>query len=388
MTDTVRRSTPAPVPPGVEVVGTAQRAAWAAHELPPVEHLDSGIWSVPVPIPNSPLRYTLTYLVPGDHGLLVVDPGWDSDASWAALTAGITAAGATFDDVTGIVATHMHPDHHGLSRRLAAATGAWVAMHHLEAELLPRRTGDTLGDRVQAVGRWMCACGASEGEVDEFLETGNRGSDAEAMIEPDIRLDDGELLPLPGRTLRTVWTPGHTPGHICLLDEDAGVMLTGDHVLPRITPNIGLTPRAAADGPALAAFLASLERVALTDEEHGGLTALPAHEYRFRGLANRARGLQAHHEERCAELLAIVAELGDPTLWEVTSRLTWSRPWEQVGTMKFGALAETAAHAAHLADLGRLEYIGSPTAPAAPAPQVPGDTGSAVRLRLVGRAAA
>ncbi|WP_312858511.1 MBL fold metallo-hydrolase, partial [Pseudonocardia pini] len=114
---------------GVEVVGTAQHRAWSERVLPPVERLAAGMWSVPVPIPDNPLRYTLCYLIPGDDGLVVVDPGWDTDEGWAALEAGLTAAGARTADVVGIVATHVHPDHHGLSRRLADRSGAWIGMH-------------------------------------------------------------------------------------------------------------------------------------------------------------------------------------------------------------------------------------------------------------------
>ena len=64
----------------VRVTGTAQRDAWIAKTPPPVEELRSDLWSIPVPIPDSPLRYTLTYLVATDSGLVVVDPGWDTDA--------------------------------------------------------------------------------------------------------------------------------------------------------------------------------------------------------------------------------------------------------------------------------------------------------------------
>ena len=73
------------------------------------------------------------------------------------------------------------------------------------------------------------------------------------LAEPDVLLDDGDALDLPGRRVRVVWTPGHTPGHICLYDADHGVLLTGDHLLPRISPNIGLTP-GSMDSP-LASYL-------------------------------------------------------------------------------------------------------------------------------------
>ena len=77
-----------------------------------------------------------------------------------------------------------------------------------------------------------------------------------AMPDPDVLLTDDELLPLAGRRIRAIWTPGHTPGHLCLHDEDNDVLLTGDHVLPRISPNIGLQPHSAT--PPLGPYLDSL----------------------------------------------------------------------------------------------------------------------------------
>ncbi len=66
----------------VRVTWTAQREAWMARTSPPVEEVRADLWSVPVPIPDSPLRYTLTYLIAAEGGLVVVDPGWDTDAGW------------------------------------------------------------------------------------------------------------------------------------------------------------------------------------------------------------------------------------------------------------------------------------------------------------------
>ena len=126
---------------GLQVTGTAQRDAWRARVLPPVEQVRPGLWSVPVPIPDNPLRYTLSYAFTGDAGTLIVDPGWESAAGRRALTAGLATAGVTLRDVTGIVVTHIHPDHHGLSGWVREQSGAWIAMHAAEAETLPARIG-------------------------------------------------------------------------------------------------------------------------------------------------------------------------------------------------------------------------------------------------------
>ena len=99
----------------VIVTGIAQRQAWRARQFPPVEQVATGLWSVPVTIPDSPLRYTLAYLIHSDDRVIAVDPGWDSDAGWQDLLRGLAAAGMAPDRVTGIVVTHVHPDHHGLT---------------------------------------------------------------------------------------------------------------------------------------------------------------------------------------------------------------------------------------------------------------------------------
>ena len=126
----------------MRVTGVAQRQAWLARAMPAIEEVRPGLWSVPVPIPFSPLRYTLSYLVTAGSELTVVDPGWDTDEGWQALSRGLAAAGASAAEVTGIIATHVHPDHHGMSARLRAASGAWIAMHPAERDSLPSRVWD------------------------------------------------------------------------------------------------------------------------------------------------------------------------------------------------------------------------------------------------------
>jgi glyoxylase-like metal-dependent hydrolase (beta-lactamase superfamily II) len=301
-----------------------------------------------VPIPDNPLRYTLCHVLAGNSGLVVVDPGWDTDAGWRALEEGLKAAAVTPADVTGIVATHVHPDHHGLTARLRDASGAWVAMHPAERDSLPARVwrdhAGTDADRV-----WLAEAGVPPAVAAELAWGAGIVAWLRAMPEPDVLLEDGDAVPLPGRRLTAVWTPGHTPGHLCLYDQDEDVLLTGDHVLPRISPNISLHPHS--PEPPLGTYLDSLERTARYDSAE----ALPAHEYRFHGLASRTGALRAHHEDRCAEILTVVGSLGPATAWQLTERLTWSRGWDAIdGMLRRSALAETLAHLVLLVERGRL----------------------------------
>ena len=76
----------------MRVTGVAQRDAWQSRTMPLTEQVRPDPWSIPVPIPGNPLRYTLSYLIAGDTGLVLVDPGMNTEPTWQALQAGLAAA--------------------------------------------------------------------------------------------------------------------------------------------------------------------------------------------------------------------------------------------------------------------------------------------------------
>lgn len=327
------------------VTGTAQRAAWQQRVLPPVERVRPDVWSIPVPIPHNPLRYTLIYAFLGDSGVTLVDAGWDSPEGRAALADGLTAAGASLADVTGLAITHIHPDHHGLSGWVREQSGAWIGMHPLEAENLPVRLWDA--GKPDDDLSWLRANGVPEDQIDSMIANRERMAHALAMVEPDRAIEDGDILPMAGHEVRAIWTPGHTPGHLCLHDSRDGILLTGDHLLPRISPNIGAHPGGQADP--LSDYLVSLESTAKYVSEE----ALPAHEYRFRGIDDRAAALIRHHDDRGLEILHAIDATGSPTTWQIAASLTWSRGWDALhGFLRRMALAETLAHLRHLVATG------------------------------------
>ena len=144
-----------------------------------------------------------------------------------------------------------------------------------------------------------------------------------SLTEPDVLLEDGQPVGLPGWDLDIIWTPGHSPGHICLYSDSRKLLLSGDHVLPRITPNISVQ-RGAPPDP-LGDYLASLARTRDLDVDE----VLPAHEWRFDDLRARTAELRRHHDHRLEEVVTAIRE-GYTTAWEITPRMTWSRPWDDV----------------------------------------------------------
>ena len=141
------------IPAGQDVTGTRQLAAWQERVMPPVEQLAADLWSVPVPIPASPLRYTSSYVFGAVGGLYLLDSGWDTEEAWGALVAGLGSIGAGPADVRGVLVTHMHFDHSGLVGRLREASGVWVAMHPADIEVLVGAEAERARDGVRAGGR-------------------------------------------------------------------------------------------------------------------------------------------------------------------------------------------------------------------------------------------
>lgn len=323
----------------VEITGTAQRQAWRDGVLPPVELVRPQLWSVPVPIPDNPLRYVIVHLLELDDGVAVVDTGWNTEAAWTALVDGLAAAGYGVGDVRAALITHIHPDHYGLAGRLREASGAWVALHAADAELLPGRYGADVGAVVAQMRALLAECGVPAGVIAELSEASMGIREFVSQAEPDVLLEHGKRLPLRGWDMVPLHTPGHSPGHVCFLDRDRRVLLSGDHVLPRISPNISV--HAQQRGNPLADFLDSLRAVRDLDVEE----VLPAHEWRFAPLSARVDELLDHHASRLSVVEQAIADHPGATCWETTRRLPWSRSWDQVrGHMQRAAVGETLAH--------------------------------------------
>ncbi|MGA5128890.1 MBL fold metallo-hydrolase [Streptomyces olivoreticuli] len=334
--------------------------------MPQVTDHGGGVVSIPVPIPDNPLGHTLVHLLDTDRGPVLVDTGWDDPASWDTLVAGLGACGTSVTELHGVLVTHHHPDHHGLSAQVREVSGAWIAMHPADADLVRRLRAAPPGQWLDQLVAKLVAAGAPEEHLAPVEAARARGRarplPGSRAALPDREIAPGELLDLPGRRLRAIWTPGHTPGHVCLHLEEThplgraghGRLFSGDHLLPGVTPHIGLYefPGGPAAGDPLGDYLRSLERVALLSPAE----VLPAHQYAFTDAPGRVRELLAHHRARLASLRALLAS--PRTLWQLTESMEWNRPWSRIpyGSRNI-AVAEAEAHLRHLVALGHAEAV-------------------------------
>lgn len=325
-----------------------QHRAWFDGGLPESQQVGDGIWAVVVPVPELPVRYTYCYVVVSDNGVVLVDPGWDGVAGIAPIDSALQRIGRRLSDVEGVVATHSHRDHVGLvaALRSQVGPGMWLGMHREES-------GPDDGDLPELFrakeSAWLDLIAAPHTERASLRIPADGVDSIVATPSADRHLADDDLLPIDGRRIRVIATPGHTLGSICLRDDDQALLITGDTLLPRISPNIGWLATGHADP--LGDYLTTLARLELHDDA----TALPGHEWAFTGIASRARSLAAHHFERLAEVEVLVSRTCS-TVWEVASALRWRRPWSSLSAFQRRiAAAEAAAHLIYLADRGRIE---------------------------------
>jgi glyoxylase-like metal-dependent hydrolase (beta-lactamase superfamily II) len=337
----------------ITVTGVLQQQAWRERVLPPVELVRPGLWSVPTPIPNHPLRYVLTYAMEYDGGIALVDTGWPSQLAMDGLESGLRHAGWAVEDVKAVLITHGHGDHMGLASRIRERSGAWVAMHEADAA---ESAGQGL-DKPQLrenTETWLTRRGGDVAQIHGAMGAAPEDMFTEFGLMPDRFLQHGGRPLGPHTDLVSIWTPGHTPGHMCFYDAARNLMLTGDHVLPRITPNISPAPLVTDD--VLGDYLESLADLADYDVEE----VLPAHEYRFVGLAERIHDLRRHHEVRLGEVLTVLRDQPGTTSAGVAAGLHWSRVWDQMqGLQRRFAIGEAYAHLVHLEKSGYVANRGS-----------------------------
>ena len=294
------------------------------------ETIAEGVRRVRVPMPaGTGLPFSNAYLIDDADGRQhVVDPGSATEEAQSALLAAIGDR-----EVGSIVITHLHADHAGGAGALRARTGARVLLHERERAALGRIA---IGVPAPDLDAW----GVPGDRREELLAAavipaGPAAELVDAVL--DGALADDAVLDVPGRRLRVIGTPGHTDGHLCLHDEEAGLLFTGDHVLPTINSGLGLG--GPTDTNPIADYLGSLDRVAALDS--GALRALPGHEDPFAGVRERCASLAAHHLRRTEE----VAASRGATVWEVASGLTWTGGWDALsGFTLLSALRQTAQH--------------------------------------------
>lgn len=313
-----------------------------------------GVLRMQLPIEFTGLGHVNTYAFVDRAGVALVDVGMPGTETWEALLGRLRQAQLKPRDVHTVVVTHSHPDHFGAAGRLVHDAGAqliteqhfqtWFDPHHRHVDGDEPDPDDTGYIDVFRATPWGGATLARQRGQRLMVFAARHG--LLRRFRPPVptrRVAAGERITLGGREWICIHTPGHTRDHLCLHDPETGLLISGDHVLPSITPHVsGIT--GARD--ALADYLASLDALRRIGDV---TTVLPAHGHPFHDLGRRIGEIEQHHEERLEEIRRIAAEAGALSVVEFAHRMFKPSHW---GLM---AESETYAHLEHLRLAGRAE---------------------------------
>ena len=307
------------------------------------------IYKIDVILPNNPLRNLNCYVVKTESGTLMIDTGFNQPECLAALSSGMETLEIDMDSTT-LFLTHLHGDHVGLVNDIATDKTR-VIMSRVDYEYLK---GNFESDNWD----WMEKKFIKEG-LDEEVIRYQREVNPARVYGPKYlfraeTVEDGDTFTVGKYTFRCLYTPGHTPGHMCLYMEDEGIIFLGDYVLFDITPNITMW-RNVEDS--LGNYLESLKRIEKLDIK----TALPAHRKNEMNVFDRIEQIKKHHDIRLKQVVEILKKEPGLNACTLGSRMTWSmrgKNWEEFPIQqKWFAIGETIAHLDYLMARGLVTKV-------------------------------
>ena len=305
-----------------------------------------GVFELRLPIPFEDGLVNVFLFTDGAEADLL-DCGMNAEDSLDAIRQALDHLGAR--RLRRLLVTHIHPDHYGAAGVLAGPGRADLYIHRLEVPLVHPRYVE-LEQLVEQVRAYLLVNGVPDDEADALSNSQRALSQVVKTAEPSVQLDGAELVEMGRHRLRVEWTPGHSPGHVCLFEVAGGVLFAGDHILPDLSPNIGLHPQSTPDP--LHDYLAGLQRMTVLQPRQ----VLPAHGRPFTDIAGRVGALTSHHKRRLDQIVEILGE-EQKTGWRVALDL-WG-PRENLYEKRL-ALQEGLAHLQALAVEGRVSKSVTP----------------------------
>lgn len=310
-----------------------------------MKEIISGIYQLEMPLPNNPLGHVNIYLVRAGEECLLVDTGWDTEESLGSLRGQLAELGLSLESISRIVGTHIHPDHYGLAGKLRQLSKSPIFLHYLEVDLI-KAYSDLPGLVKQGV-EWMYVNGVPDEQLKEGLArlqtTRPEMIGFSAPTLPDTTLRGDEVISIGSFGFKVMWTPGHSPGHICLYEPTQEILLSADHIMPHVTTDVSLDPNSRPNP--LGDYLNSMKEL----REFKVSLVLPGHGQPFSDLAGRIEEIIQYQDQRNAEILE-KARAEAKTGSQISSELTWIRNGKVISSLDLHpwdrrlALLKTLAH--------------------------------------------
>jgi len=305
---------------------------------------------LPITIEDEGLNHINVYLIKGAKGYLLVDSGWNTDESFTTFHNYLLKHNIGFEEIKQILITHVHPDHYGMAGHIKQLSGAKLIMHHIEKDFISPRYID-MNELLAQTDKMLSTNGFTEDEVAVLRDASLDIVNLIVPTPPDVTLHDGETIKNGDFNFRAIWSPGHSSGHICLYEPEKKLLFSGDHILPKITPNVSLNPQSI-DNP-LGRYIESLQQIRRLGVE----LTLPGHDEPFNNLKERIDEIIRHHNQRNLEILCTLAS-GEKTAHKIAQAISWGNNsgWKDLPPFhQRMALFETLAHLEMMAAEDRVD---------------------------------
>jgi glyoxylase-like metal-dependent hydrolase (beta-lactamase superfamily II) len=309
------------------------------------ERVLGGLWRLRLPLPLPGVPHCNAWAVAAGDGIVLFDTGMHLPESMADLDRALAMVGRRVDDVRLVVCTHAHVDHYGQAASIVQRTGCELWMHPNHAHLT-----SPLADPEAAMAQRLeiaRSAGVPEAGLRRYEETRrNPGSGISGLVEPDRALVDGVVVESDLGPWEAIETPGHAPSHVCLWQPERRLLISGDHVLGRVSLyfDYGYTPDPAGE------FLASLDRV----EALGARLGLSGHGRTFGDVRGHIDASRAVVRERVTALESALRNRGPQSAFDVIGRVH-DEPITELNAAWW--LNETLCYLRHMEVTGRAERI-------------------------------
>lgn len=215
-----------------------------------------GVWRLRLPLPWPGVPHVNAFAIAAGSGVVLVDTGLSEPGSLSQLERALDQAGLRLEHVRLLVCTHAHSDHYGMAAPIVEATGCELWMHPNHSHMTRPATHPdrALERRIEVALQSGVPADALERYREQRKGT---GVGIAGVVLPDRELLPGVEVDTDLGTWQVYETPGHAPSHVVLHQPERKLLLSGDHLIGRVSLyyDYGYTPDPAGE------FLLSLDVV-------------------------------------------------------------------------------------------------------------------------------